>query len=194
MSLESDIIAASEGMFDMRDQNKFNISLGFFQSYSSGVESDTTGKRFCDLKLHTQDANGDDIDALNVPLLYPGTRAMPFDTTLIPGDELLVLFSDRTIEQWKATSGTMPQDIRNPVKDSVNHAIAFPVVSHHYINEIVTAKLDLLNIMDRFVGVMLGDKGNLDLAGSSSTGTISQPNPITELTALRTALQAAINV
>jgi len=44
---------------------------------------------------------------------------------------LLVVFTDRTLEQWKAAAGNIPQDLKNPVRNSINHAIAIPVVTTH---------------------------------------------------------------
>ncbi|MBU2645880.1 hypothetical protein KKI24_14320 [bacterium] len=188
--MEQEFTEAFESISKTADRVRYNISLGFFQKYAS-LEYDTSGKRFCDLKLHYKTQDGEDIAAINVPLLYPGSKLFVEDWKLTAGDELIVLFSDRSLEQW--LSGATPQKLSNTVKDSINHAFAIPVVSHHYGNSIVTAKTDMLNLMDRFLGVFLGDKGSLDTPGTSSTGAISKPQPIAELQALRTAIQAAQN-
>jgi len=182
-----EITDAIESILDTREKTKYNIALGFFDGYAS-VDADSTGKRFCNVKLHYKDGNNQDIFRPAVPILFPGSKAMPFDFKLASGDEMIVLFSDRTLDQWK-NSG-IPQKLKNTVKDSVNHAFAIPVISHRT----VSADLNLLKILDRLLGVFLGDKGNLDLSGTASTGTISQTNPVNELTALRNAIQGALNI
>lgn len=124
------IIEAFEGLYNLRDSTKFNIAVGFFQKYSS-VESDSYGKFYCDIKLHYKDEESKDVSALNVPLFYLGGSNGALFFELVQGDELLVAFSDKTLENWKPTSGTVPQGIGNPVKDSINHAIAIPIISAH---------------------------------------------------------------
>ena len=138
--MEEEIQALIESVFSINDQNKFKATIGFFQSYAN-AESDSSGKRFCNVKLQNKDQNGDDIDVLLVPLLYIGTKRTVWDFELQKGDELAVLFSDRSLEQWKDTIGTEPQTLGNPVKDSINHAFAIPIVSHHFVNEITTSAI-----------------------------------------------------
>lgn len=181
-----EITQAVLSIVESRDKNKPHVAIGFFTSYAS-VDSDSSGVRFCNLKLHYKDDDKQDIGLMNVPLLYPGSSLLPFDYKLVAGDELIVLFSDRTLEQHKKQGN--PQYLKNTIRGSFNHALAIPVVSHRNHS----AELSLLNIIDRLLGVLLGDKGNLDLGGTASTGTISQPDPILELTEIRTAIQGAIN-
>lgn len=128
-----------EGLYDLRDANKFNVAVGFFQGYSSpAVESDSYGKFYCDIKLHYKDDESKDVSALNVPLFYIGGSNGALFFELVEGDELLVVFSDKTLENWKPTSGTVPQVNGNPVKDSINHAIAIPIISAHKADEVIS--------------------------------------------------------
>lgn len=180
-----------ESIFDLRDGNKYNVSLGFFEKDVT-AEADTSGKRFCDLKLHYKNNDSGDISAGSVPLLYIGSKNFIVDYRLEPGDELLVLFTDRTLEQWKDTSGTVPQRLRNPVKDSINHAVAIPIVSHHYANDIITSidptvggkvavksgkkvqigndTTDLLDLVYQILEILLQqDSGGYDYTGKKST-------------------------
>ncbi len=127
-----------EGLYNLRDANKFNIAVGFFQKYSApAVESDSYGKFYCDIKLHYKDEESNDVSALNVPLFYIGGSNGALFFELVQGDELLVVFSDKTLENWKPSSGTVPQGIGNPVKDSINHAIAIPIISAHKAAEVL---------------------------------------------------------
>lgn len=137
------------------DRNKFNVAMGFFQEYVT-TESDSSGKRFCYAKLHYKDSESKDIDIVKVPLLYIGTPRVVFDHALQKDDDLLILFSDRSLEQWKDSTGTEPQKLENPVKDSINHSIAIPVVSHKYVNDITTT--DLPGDVGGRVGVKSGSK------------------------------------
>jgi len=137
-----EIIEAVEAIIDSRDSAKYNISIGFFQGYNATVESDTKGQRFCDLKLHHKDDEGNDVSALAVPLMFMGNKNGMLDFELSSGDELLVLFTDRTLAQWKDASGTSPQKLSNPVKDSINHAMAIPICTVHNANLVSDTPVD----------------------------------------------------
>ncbi len=140
-NLADEIGTATTAIIKTLDKNRFNIALGFFKGYSS-VDSDSTGMRFCDLDLHYRDADHENIGLINVPIMYIGNQYHILDFNLAEGDELLVLFSDRTLEQWKDTSGKTPQDLTNPVKDSFNHALAIPICTVHYANDVSSTPVD----------------------------------------------------
>lgn len=179
---------AIESIIEVKERTRYKIELGFFDGYAT-VEADSTGKRFCNVKLQHKDDNHNDIDLLNVPIGFPGSSLLPNDFKLTKGvDEMIVFFTDHSLQQWKDSN--VPQKLKNKVKDSINHPFAVPFISHRS----VSVDLNLLKIIDRLLGVLLGDKGNLDAAGSSSTGTISLPQPILELQTIRTAIQGALNV
>jgi hypothetical protein len=199
-----ELTEAIESIFDLRDDNKFNIAIGFFQKYNTNAEADTTGKRFCDAKLHykSQDESKD-ISVLGIPLMYIGSKNHIIDFELTSGDELLIFFSDRSLEQWKTAAGTSPQKLSNPVKDSVNHAMAIPVCSVHNANLVSDTPVDsnaiglrakpgkkieigdgtneVIDLFDQFLTEMktlvsnsiLGGANSVDAVGSSSTGTLS---------------------
>jgi hypothetical protein len=139
--MQQEITEAVLALLKTWDANKFNISLGFFDGYAK-VESDTLGKRFCNVKLANKDANGDDIPLLDVPLMYIGNKNFIVDFEIEKGDELLIAFTDRTLEAWKPTSGTVPQETKNPVKDSMNHGIAIPICSVHNANLVSSIPVD----------------------------------------------------
>jgi len=203
--LEQEIRESFEGLYDQRDHSKYNIALGFFQSYATGNEADTTGKRFCDLKLHVKDENGDDVSALSVPMMYMGSSQFILDFELVKGDQVLVLFSDQTLEYWKTPTGTAPQTNTNPVKDSFNHALAIPISTTHESNlvsatpvdstavglrakvgnkiELGNGTVELLDLIDQLLTLL---QGSVDAAGSSSTGTNSLINA--QLAMLQTSL------
>ena len=153
-----EITEAIESLLESFDKNKYNISLGFFEGYAT-VESDTSGKRFCDLKLHYKDEESVDIPLTGIPLMYIGSKSFLTDFELVSGDELLVFFSDRTLEQWKPTSGTVPQDLKDPVKDSLNHAFAIPVCTTHNASLVTTAPLD--STVGGRLGVKSGKKAQV---------------------------------
>jgi hypothetical protein len=136
--------------FSTVDRNKYNSAMGFFQKYSD-AESDELGVRFADVKLQNKDDDGNDISA-TVPLLQIGSKNSIIDFRLEEGDEILILFTDRTLEQWKDTTGITPQSLKNKVKDSINHGIGIPVCSHHNSAKITTTALDST------VGLRLGVK------------------------------------
>lgn len=205
---EQEITDAVEAIFNLNDQNKYNISLGYFQQYSS-EEVDTSGTRFANVKLAYRDANGDEISALSVPIMFQGNKDTVDDFKLTNGDELLVLFSDRTLEQWKTS--TSPQTLSNKVKDSLNHALCIPINTHHTFNDIAAVAIDstvgrrilvksgkkiqignetdeLLKLMDRFIGVFAGDVGPFDSPGTGSTGTVSIAAAVNEISSIRTSL------
>jgi len=178
---------AIESIIEVRERTRYKIELGFFDGYAT-VEADSTGKRFCNVKLQHKDDDHNDILLPNVPIGYPGSKLLPNDFKLSTGDEMIVFFTDHSLQQWNKSG--MPQILKNKVKDSINHPFAIPFISHRS----VSVDLNLLKIIDRLLGVLLGDKGNLDLAGTASTGTISLPQPILELQTIRTAIQGALNV
>lgn len=192
-----------EGLYNLRDANKFNFAVGFFQKYTvPAVESDSYGKFYCDIKLHYKDDESNDVSALNVPLFYIGGSNGALYFELVKGDELLVVFSDRTLENWKPTSGTIPQGIGNPVKDSINHAIAIPIISAHKAAEVIDPPVDseaialrsrpggkvesgngtddvpklLDQVITQFIklvdSTILGGSNPVDLGGTSSTGAL----------------------
>jgi len=138
---EHEISEAVESIFNINDANKYNVSLGFFDGYST-EPVDPSGSRFADIKLHYRDSNGDEITAVSVPIMYQGNKNTVDDFELTSGDELLVLFSDRTLEQWTQTEGTVSQAITNEVKDSLNHALCIPISTHHSLAGITALGID----------------------------------------------------
>lgn len=214
--LEHEVSSAVESIFNLNDKNKYNVSLGYFQKYSS-EEVDVSGSRFADIKLHYRDLNGDEISALSVPIMFQGNQETVDDFKLVKGDELIVWFSDRSLEQWMSLSSTSPQTLSNTIKDSLNHALCIPINTHHSFNTIAptpidsavgrrilvkTGKkiqigsdtIDILKLFDDFltefkslVGAMvLG--GNVDAPGAGSTGTNSLI--LAALTAMETSITA----
>lgn len=138
MAEEEDYEQLVRDVFSTIDRSKYNVSMGFFQSYDT-ADSDPSGVRFCQAKLHNKDSNGDDIGIIKIPLLYVGSPRIIFDYALEQNDDLAIFFTDQSLEQWK--SEKEPQRLDNPVKDSINHAFAIPVVSHKYTNDLVTSAL-----------------------------------------------------
>lgn len=132
-----------ESVIRLNDLNKYNVSLGFFNGYST-EEVDSSGSRFANIKLHYRDKNGDEITAVSVPIMYQGNKNTVDDFKLTPGDELIVLFSDRTLEQWTqlSDSGPVPQNINNRVKDSINHGLCIPISTHHSLKGITATPID----------------------------------------------------
>jgi hypothetical protein len=128
-----------ESIIRLNALNKYNISLGYFQNYSS-VDVDSSGTRFCDIKLHYKDEKGEDIGALDVPLIYHGNGNTVDDFALEKGCELAVFFSDRSLEQW--VSGAEPQALSNKVRDSKNHAFAIPISTHHTFKDVTALAID----------------------------------------------------
>lgn len=139
MGILEEISESIESIIRLNALNKYNIALGYFQDYSS-VDVDPSGTRFCDIKLHYKDENGEDIGALDVPLFYIGNGNTVDDFALEQGSELAVFFSDHSLERW--VSGVEPQDLPNKVRDSKNHAFAIPISTHHTFPDIVTAAID----------------------------------------------------
>jgi ABC-type xylose transport system substrate-binding protein len=137
--LEHKLQEAIEAVINVNDRNKYNVALGFFDGYST-VDNDKYGTRFANIKLHYRDAKGKDIDANAVPLFYSGSKDTVDEFGLDTGDEMIVLFSDRTLEKWVANE--TPQVMSNSIKDSKNHALAIPVSSHHSIGDITAAAID----------------------------------------------------
>jgi len=138
---EHEISSAVESIIDINDRNKYNLALGFFNGYST-EEVDPSGSRFANIKLHYKDINGNEITVVNVPILYPGNAETVDDFKLVFGDELLVLFLDRTLEQWTQQNATVPQNINNKVKDSLNHALCIPISTHHSLIDITSLAID----------------------------------------------------
>ncbi len=135
--MKKELDEAIRAIIDTVDRNKFNIAIGFFQNYAP-AEADTLGVRFANIKLHYKDDDGEDISA-TVPISQIGNNKSFVDFRLSEGDELLVFFTDRTIEQWKDKTATSPQLLtKNKVKDSINHGIAVPICSHHNSEFITT--------------------------------------------------------
>jgi hypothetical protein len=134
-----EFIEAVESIIALNDSVKYNISMGYFQGYSDEV-TDPLKRRTIDIKLHYKSSSGDDIDALSVPLMYIGNENTTGDFELTSESLLLVLFSDRTLEQW--VTGSEPQLLVDKVKDSKNHALAIPVNTHHSYDSIVSAVID----------------------------------------------------
>jgi len=135
---EHEFSSAVESIIKLDDTNKYNVSLGFFNGYST-EDVDSSGSRFANLKLHYRDLNGDEITAVSVPIMYQGNKETVDDFKLTSGDELLVLFTDRTLEQWTQKQGTVPQKINNKVKDSLNHALCIPISTHHSLKPGITS-------------------------------------------------------
>lgn len=133
MTLQNEFSEAVRALINTQDKAKYNISLGFFNGYSTVIQ-DNSGLRYCNLKLHNKTADSQDINLFEVPLFFPGCKNTVFDFQLVTGDELMVFFSDRSLEQWK--DSMEPQQLKNPVKDSINHAFCFPISSHHTYNEL----------------------------------------------------------
>lgn len=202
---EREITEAVESVIRLNDLNKYNVSLGFFNGYST-EEVDPSGSRFADIKLHYRDSNGDEITAVSVPIMYQGNKNTVDDFELTSGDELLVLFSDRTLEQWTQLGDTVPQDISNKVKDSLNHALCIPISTHHSLPDITSEPIDssvgrriivksgkkiqigndtdeLLALFDQVLTLL---QGSVDNPGASSTGTNSLIN--TQLATIQTSL------
>ena len=207
---EQEIIEAVESIFSLNDKNKYNVSLGFFQGYST-EEVDTLRKRFANVKLHYRDTEGEEISLMSVPIMYQGNKNTVDDFGLTLGDELIVFFSDRTLEQWTQKEGTKTQTLTNTVLDSINHALCIPINTHHTFSDIAAAAIDatvgrrilvkagkkiqignetdeLLKLMDRFIGVFSGDVGPFDSPGTGSTGTISIAGAVNEIAAIRASL------
>ncbi len=130
MTLQTEISEAIRAMIRTELNARYNIAFGFFQGYSS-TDNDTSGLRYCDIKLHYKTSDSQDINILEVPILYPGSKNSIDDFTLVKDDELFVLFSDRSLEQWNAVRATQPQKVLNPVRDSINQAFCIPINSHH---------------------------------------------------------------
>ncbi len=128
MTIQTVIDEAIRAIVGTQLNAKFNIAFGFFQSYASTTQ-DTSGLRYCNLKLHYKTVDSQDINLLEVPILYPGSKNAFDDWTLEDGDELIVLFSDRSLEQWNNEKS--PQQLNNPVRDSINHGFCIPINSHH---------------------------------------------------------------
>lgn len=137
--MQEELSKAIESIYSLNDANKYNVAMGYFQEYSTEAV-DASGSRFADIKLHYRDSNGDDIDGTSVPLMYMGNGNTTDDFELVKGDELLVLFSDRTLEQWK--TATEPQTLQNKVKDSKSSALAIPVSTTHSLAGITSAAID----------------------------------------------------
>ncbi len=138
MSLKTEINEAVKGIIKTYDRSKFNVALGFFQEYAT-VSQDTSGKRYCNVKLHYKTDDNEDINMLEVPLFYPGSKNMAIDYLLESGDELMVFFSDRSISQFHPVNATQPQFLNNKVKDSVNYAFCFPINTHHNMSFLLPA-------------------------------------------------------
>lgn len=137
--LEHELSSMVETIIELNDKIKYNIALGYFQEYYTN-ENDVSGKRFCNAKLHYRDADGNDIDAVNIPLIYFGNGNTAGQFELEFGCDLLVLFSDRSLEQW--ITATEPQALTNKVKDSKNHSFAIPISTHHTFNDLTSLALD----------------------------------------------------
>ena len=130
MGIQTDLSEAIKALIDTQINAKFNIAFGFFQSYAPTTQ-DTSSLRYCNLKLHYKTVNSQDINLLEVPILYPGSKNSVDDWSLVVGDELIVLFSDRSLEQWNPLIATESQTLNNPVRDSINHGFCIPINSHH---------------------------------------------------------------
>lgn len=137
--LEQEISGAIKAIINNVDGIKYNIAMGYFQGYATS-EQDSSDSRFVDIKLHYKNKSGVDIDAIGVPVVYSGNENTVGDFALTSDSLLLVLFSDRTLEQW--ISSTEPQALNDKVKDSKNHAFAIPISTHHSIADITSLAID----------------------------------------------------
>jgi len=65
---------------------------------------------------------------VNVPIQWPGTARSTIVFDLAPGDDLLLHFSDRPLDEWKAVSGNdfTPADITR--RFDLSDAFAVPVI------------------------------------------------------------------
>ncbi|MCK5613270.1 hypothetical protein KAR91_65965 [Candidatus Pacearchaeota archaeon] len=133
--MEQELTEMVESIFDRIERNKYYSALGFFQGYST-VEADSSGKRFCRVKLHNKDNNAADISIEDVPVGYPGTKRTSFQDDLLQGDEMLLFFTDRTLEEWKDSGAVGPQITKNTVRNQRSNAFAMPLSTHHNIEDL----------------------------------------------------------
>jgi hypothetical protein len=118
----------------------YNIAFGYFQRYSASSPIPDDERSFIDVKLHYKEFNNKDISLVQVPLVYIGSKNAVFDYKLESGDQVIVFFADRTLEQWKDSDE--PQLLSNTVKDSKNHCFALPIMTHRDIDQLNVEKND----------------------------------------------------
>lgn len=133
--MEEEFTEAVESIIERIEKNKYYNAICFFQDYTK-VESDKSGKRFCQVKLQNKDSNAADISIEDVPIMYPGSKKASFQDDLVAGDEMMLFFSDVSIEEWEDSGSAGPQIIRNPVRNQRSNAYAMPVSTHHMIENL----------------------------------------------------------
>lgn len=193
--MEEELTEMVESIIERIERNKYYSAIGFFQGYST-VEADSSGKRFCQVKLHNKDKNAADISIEDVPIGYPGTKKSAFQDDLTPGvDEMQIFFTDRSLEEWKDSGASGPQISRNTVRNQRSNAFAIPISTHHGIEDLELpdnshakiplasgkklqigylkdgSKVELLNILYQVIEICIKPDSNGDtLTGTSTLG------------------------
>lgn len=190
--MEAELTDMVESIIERIERNKYYSSLGFFQGYNT-VEADSSGKRFCQVKLHIKDKNAKDISIEGVPIGFPGTKRTSFQDDLESGDELMIFFTDRTLEEWKDSGVAGPQITKNTIRNRRSSAFAIPVSTHHGIDALELpdndhakiplasgkklqigylkdgSKIDLLNILYQVIEICIKPDSNGDILDKTST-------------------------
>ncbi len=126
-----DIIEASlRAVIQDEIDNLFKIRLGQFLNYS--VE-ETVSLRRADVQLYNMEnvTPPQPQTLYDVPIVMFGTKLSQVDFNLTAGDELLILFSDRTTDNWRTPQGQNPVIPNREDTHAVDFAIAVPIVTIH---------------------------------------------------------------
>lgn len=132
-------VAAVQGLIDSTVENTYKIALGTFISYTNPEDGGLF--RFCDLSIKpfetidSTTASGGILQLRGVPILKMGTqRSIVDDQQLIAGDTLLVLFSDKSIDEFKDSAVPIPNYVaKRETRNTVSNAMCIPISTHEQV-------------------------------------------------------------
>jgi hypothetical protein len=150
------------------------------------VSANKAGQYFVDVQPTIMDALPGAFDTAvalplvtNAPVIFPGTAAAAFDLPVAVGDEVLLVFSDRSIDLWMESAGTIPMDPRDNRLHDLSDAFAIPGVwtkkspAAPKVTIQVTAKGDV----------------NIIAAGAVRLGSVAAADAVVALKGLTTVMQ-----
>jgi hypothetical protein len=170
-------------LFDQAIRSHMKDLRVFLPGIVTAVSGDRVSVQPC-----VRGAYADSAEAVirDIRLCYPGSKAARFAFKVVPGDDVLIIFADRSLDEWDAAGGGVQVQALDPRTHDFSDAVAVPV------NLTVGVSLGLLETIETLVGIFIDNAAHLILVtGTSGAASPLDPAIVTLLTTLKAQITAA---
>ena len=150
-------------------KRNFSVLMSNIHTSTVGVIENYEGGRICSVKPQVQKRLGDgtylELPVIEeVPLMFMGGSEFSFTYPLKKGDPVLIIFTERSIEEWIASGGEVtPEDVR---RFALTDAIAIAGLPNGGI-ELIEANNEDVNIQYKDSYIKIKKDGTVEMLGDA---------------------------